>query len=550
MEQSLLAHISHQTQNGELTQKLDRTQSTSHHLGEIRDDYGDQKELLREKLESCLFNAVSKCLETQNSKGAWLVVPDGRIFDTALVGYALSKTLDPKDINRIEQARRWVANAKPQNHCPVAYLIENLLRKILLGEDGIVDISDPQLLTPVFANRTALLYTLALHAGLKVQAPFGEEVLRKKIAEMFEQCKHDQLKKLWSKVEIVSMHILLEAKADNWSAVQTAHRELLLMQSSDGSFAFNPISTAMAYIALSVAAPDSTAWQQSKLHLLNNQESDGSWRYFTNDVWDTVLTVRSFRGYPMFDLEALPSALNFLQSVQNSDGGWSFRTLVESDNDTTAAALLALSESPQGEAVAPKALAYLANQQMENGLWRTWQFKSDPPIADVVAHVVSALDAYKDKHSISVLAAKQWLTEQYEENQTWQSWYRIEPYLVTEISQALDMNCSTTQLAVKILEDVQNPDGGWGFEPGSDSNASATGLALAALIRKGYRIDRSSVYKALEFLIETQQSDGTWQGFPQMYGPRPLLNHYQTHTQAFAVSGILDAWKSLSEGNR
>ncbi|MBN3894557.1 MAG: hypothetical protein HWQ41_04590 [Nostoc sp. NOS(2021)] len=43
MEQSLLAHISHQIQNGEHKEKLDRTQSTSHHLGEIRDDYGDRR---------------------------------------------------------------------------------------------------------------------------------------------------------------------------------------------------------------------------------------------------------------------------------------------------------------------------------------------------------------------------------------------------------------------------------------------------------------------------------------------------------------------------
>ena len=35
-----------------------------------------------------------------------------------------------------------------------------------------------------------------------------------------------------------------------------------------------------------------------------------------------------------------------------------------------------------------------------------------------------------------------------------------------------------------------------------------------------------------------QRADGTWPGTPDMFGPRPLLSHFVTHTQAFVVGGI------------
>ncbi|HVZ35665.1 MAG TPA: hypothetical protein VG963_24735, partial [Polyangiaceae bacterium] len=43
---------------------------------------------------------------------------------------------------------------------------------------------------------------------------------------------------------------------------------------------------------------------------------------------------------------------------------------------------------------------------------------------------------------------------------------------------------------------------------------------------------------AASYLIESQNAEGTWTGHPELFGPRPLLSHYQTHTHAFVMFGL------------
>jgi squalene-hopene/tetraprenyl-beta-curcumene cyclase len=505
---------------------------------------------LREAVDTCLERAVQHCLGLQRADGSWEVLPDARILETALAAHALSHTPGDLDHAAVARARAWIAGARPQAHHPVAWLIEDTLRRIALRSTGagqaggaghagggIVDLTAPELDAPVMASRNTMLFTLALHAGLEVRGRCSEAELRQRVAGEYERCSQARLKQ-WSKVELIALHIMLQARAGKTAAVEAAGFDLVHMQAPRAGFFFNPVSTALAYIALCIAAPASDPWFVLRERLLRDQQPDGSWRFCTSDVWDTSLVVRSFHGHPEFARAALQPALDFLQATQNPDGGWPFRSGVESDNDTTGAVMLALRGTLQGERTLERALVYLGRMQMENGLWRTWYFRDDPPVEDVVAHVLSALDAHAGRHHLDVGPAREWLAQQVEPRAAWAaSWYRGTPYAVAEIARALGPQHPLAHRGIDDLAAAQRDDGGWAPDESSPTTASATGLALMAISER----HPARVEAALRYLIATQRPDGTWPGTPDMYGPRPMLSHFVTHTQAFVVGGIMAA---------
>lgn len=492
---------------------------------------------IHDALDACLDRAVEHCLSLQGEDGSWKVVPDARILETALGGYALAHTPGGLDRHAVARAHAWVRAASPQGHHPVAFLVEDILRRIFLGSGGCVDLTAPELEAPVMASRRMLLHTLARHAGLEVRAAQTEAELRESVAREYERCSQARLKQ-WSKAELIAMHILLQARAGHDSAVAAAGFDLVHVQSPRAGFFFNPVSASLAYLALCVAAPGSDPWFLLRARLLDDQQPDGTWRFCTSDVWDTSLIVRAFRDHPGFARAALQPALDFLQASQNPDGGWPFRSGVESDNDTTACVVLALHGTMQGERTVDRALAHLSMLQMDDGLWRTWQFRDDPPAEDVVAHVLSALDVYAGRHRIATEAARRWLAERVESSGAWRaSWYRGTPYAVAEIGRALGPGHSLAARGIDALAAAQREDGGWAPEVDGESTASATGQALMAIAGR----HPARVEAALRYLVETQRDDGAWDGTPDMYGPRPLLSHFPTHTLAFVVGGLMAA---------
>ena len=65
--------------------------------------------------------------------------------------------------------------------------------------------------------------------------------------------------------------------------------------------------------------------------------------------------------------------------------------------------------------------------------------------------------------------------------------------------------------AVTLLGNEQNPDGGWPQLPGLNSDAYATGQVLVALHEGGgVRTDDPLYQRGVRYLLETQESDGSW----------------------------------------
>lgn len=503
---------------------------------------------LREKLETCLKSAVCQCIESQYPDGSWQTTPDPRIFENALIAFALSRTPDNGCAGAVELVKKWIINATPQNHSPVAHLIEEALTSILLSPRRVIDLTAPELMTAELKSRMLLIYALALYTGAPVTAPVDEDTLRHWVAMRFALADKTQITQ-WTRIEIASVHLLLQARSPAPQDPRPALQLLLSAQDDNGGYFHNPVASALAYLALCEVAPKSQARIRNMTYLLNQQQGDGTWRFCTSDIWDTVLTMRSFHGHPLFDEIAFGRGADFLRQSQNPDSGWSFLSSVESDNDTTAAAILALKDVPEAKTNLLQAIRYLADHQLPDGLWRTWRFTEDPPVEDVNAHVLAAIRTTRTwtRYRIPDSAAIRWLRNRFEANGGWSaSWYRGTPYAVSEVTEGLGTSDAHVRQAIARLEQAQNPDGGWGQEGGKPSVPSATGLALGTLL-KFRDIDESlPAQKGLRYLIDSQGADGLWRGVPETYGPRPLLRHCQGHTQAFSVKGILKSWRQLN----
>jgi len=64
--------------------------------------------------------------------------------------------------------------------------------------------------------------------------------------------------------------------------------------------------------------------------------------------------------------------------------------------------------------------------------------------------------------------------------------------------------------ARKAVLAAQKPDGGWAQLDAMNSDAYATGQTLWVLMQTGAKSDSAAIRKGVEFLLKTQQADGSW----------------------------------------
>jgi squalene-hopene/tetraprenyl-beta-curcumene cyclase len=84
----------------------------------------------------------------------------------------------------------------------------------------------------------------------------------------------------------------------------------------------------------------------------------------------------------------------------------------------------------------------------------------------------------------------------------------------------------------RTVRETQNPDGGWGMQPGEPSDEISTAYGLITLC---YGADSGPVGHALSWLLPRQQADGGYSGPPDMVGPRPFPYHFPILTNAFVL---------------
>jgi len=310
-------------------------------------------------------------------------------------------------------------------------------------------------------------------------------------------------------------------------------------------------------------------------------------------VWDTVLAVIALAdaGLPA-DHPALVKAADWLLDEEItgpgdwqvrrpalSPGGWAFE--FDNDNypdiDDTAEAVLALRRvratggGPARKAAISRGLAWITGMASADGGWAAFDADNtsrlvaklpfcdfgavtDPPSADVTAHVVEALAAAGQAGSRAARRGVIWLLRAQEADGSWFGrWganyvYGTGAVVPALIAAGVQPGKPVIRRAVAWLEEHQNPDGGWGEDMRSyddpslagrgASTASQTAWALLALLAAGGA--GSAVDAGVRWLAEHQRSDGTWDE-PQFTGtgfPRDFYLNYHLYRLVFPVSAL------------
>jgi len=179
---------------------------------------------------------------------------------------------------------------------------------------------------------------------------------------------------------------------------------------------------------------------------------------------------------------------------------------------------------------------------------------TDPPSADVTAHVVEALAAVGQAGSRAARRGVVWLLRAQEADGSWFGrWganyvYGTGAVVPALIAAGVQPGKPAIRRAVAWLEEHQNPDGGWGEDMRSyddqslagrgASTASQTAWALLALLAAGGT--GPAVEAGVRWLARHQRPDGTWDE-PQFTGtgfPRDFYLNYHLYRLVFPVSAL------------
>ena len=232
------------------------------------------------------------------------------------------------------------------------------------------------------------------------------------------------------------------------------------------------------------------------------------------DVDDTAMVLLALRQIPTRDPkkrdECFQRGLNWMMAFQCRDGGWA-----AFDKDCT-------------------------KNILEKVPFADHNAMLDPECADITARILELLgyEGYDPKHP-QVKEALDYVRSQQESDGSWYGrWgvnYIYGTWQVLRGLRAMNLNMNQPWLlkARDWLESVQHPDGGWGercntyddpvFKGQGPSTASQTAWAIMGLCAFDDP-DRDSIRRGIEYLIRTQNAEGSWTehettgtGFPKVF---------------------------------
>jgi squalene-hopene/tetraprenyl-beta-curcumene cyclase len=308
-------------------------------------------------------------------------------------------------------------------------------------------------------------------------------------------------------------------------------------------------------------------------------------------VWDTGLALLALRagGVPADDA-ALQRAAQWLVAEelrQRGDwairrpgiepGGWAFEydNDLYPDIDDAAIVALALDELGTGQGAIDRACRWMAGMQSANGGWGAfdadndaeWLYKipfcdfgavTDPPSADVTAHVVELL-ARRGGFEDAVRRGIEYLLAEQEEDGSWFGrWGVNHVYGTAAVLPALEaagfaQDHPAMRRAVAWIEAHQNEDGGFGedcrsYDRGEagvawrgrgESTPSQTAWALIALAAAG-EAGSECASRAVAWLAKAQKRNGGWDE-PYFTGtgfPRDFLINYHLYREVWPVLAL------------
>ena len=312
-------------------------------------------------------------------------------------------------------------------------------------------------------------------------------------------------------------------------------------------------------------------------------------------VWDTALALVALTDAGVGpDHPAVRTAADWLTAEEVTipgdwrvrrphlePGGWAFEFANDHypDVDDTAEVIMALRRAAHtpdaataGSAACERAVRWTVGMRSRSGAWGAFDADNvsrivaslpfcdfgevtDPPSADVTAHVVEMLASEPSAPADVIRTAVDWLCAEQEEDGSWFGRWGVNyvygtgavvPALVAAGVPASDQRI---RRAVSWLYAHQNEDGGWGEDLRSyvddewrgrgDSTASQTAWALQALVAAG-EAGSEAATRGVAWLVEHQTADGTWDE-PQFTGtgfPWDFTINYHLYRLVWPLSAL------------
>ena len=259
-------------------------------------------------------------------------------------------------------------------------------------------------------------------------------------------------------------------------------------------------------------------------------------------------------------------------------GGWAFEFANDNYPDIDDTAEVALALNRVGEATVPgidaavrRGMAWTIGMQSRDGGWGAFDADNvsklinqlpfcdfgavtDPPTADVTAHVVEALAHVGGIDSEAGRRGVQWLLDNQEADGSWFGrWgvnyvYGTGAVVPALVAAGISTDAPSIRRAVRWLEQHQNDDGGWGEDLRSyvdrswhgrgESTASQTAWALLALLAAGESSD--ALERGVRYLVDTQRPDGCWDEdlFTGTGFPGDFYINYEMYRLLFPISAL------------
>ncbi len=382
----------------------------------------------------------------------------------------------------------------------------------------------------------------------------------------------DKVLKLWEKHGPKSIRRRAIHKAEHWMLGRTRY--------SDGVAAIYP---PMMYVIMALDllgyGPDHPDRVEAQKQFDALMVDDGDRFFFQpcfSVVWDAAIAAFALGEASEPPRDALRRCADWLLTKEvrrkgdwsikrphTQPSGWYFEFANDHypDIDDTAMVLLALNRSRasrpnEQKASEERAINWLLAMQSKDGGWaafdvdNNWRPLSfvpfadhnamlDPTCPDITGRVLEALCAYGlDQSHPSVRKGIEYLVRTQEEDGSWYGRWGVDYVYGTFLAlrglaaAGVSDREAYVQRALEWVRAIQNFDGGWGESCESykqaayvqaPSTPSQTAWAILALLAGGDTTS-TSLHDGMDYLVRTQNSDGTWDeelatgtGFPQVF---------------------------------
>jgi len=191
---------------------------------------------------------------------------------------------------------------------------------------------------------------------------------------------------------------------------------------------------------------------------------------------------------------------------------------------------------------------FLKNRQGPDGQWSYVQADIRPPIcSDYIGQTalsMRALQLYAPKtdkaaYDQSIQLAANWILKARAANNEDRIWRLVGLYWGGKDKDA-------AQNAMRELLAAQRPDGGWGDLDVMESSAYATGRALVALQTAGLATSNPAYERGVQYLLKTQQEDGSWFVATRAMGFQPYFDAGFPHGYNQWISAAGTSWATMA----